>query len=160
MREQPLKSWSAERYAKFLPVIEHLPENMRRRWTYFGVFPNVFFDVYPEWLDYFHVIPTGPGRVRIRARSFGFRDDSREMRATRWLSVRLNSRVQAEDEILTRSVQQGLEGSGYSRGILSDKEVVLAGFQDWIRERLPVAQLVSPPPRGSAAAQNAILAGR
>jgi phenylpropionate dioxygenase-like ring-hydroxylating dioxygenase large terminal subunit/AcrR family transcriptional regulator len=160
MRAKPLRSWSAERYAKFLPVIEHLPEDMRRRWTYFGLFPNVFFDVYPEWLDYFHVMPTGPGRVRIRARSYGFRDDSREMRATRWLSVRLNSRVQAEDEILTRSVQQGLETSAYSRGILSDREVVLAGFQDWIRARLPVTQLDTAPARGSVAVQNAILARR
>src|SRR5688572_2511435 len=80
MREKPLKSWSAERYARFLPVIEHLPENMRRRWTYLGLFPNVFFDIYPEWLDYFQVIPLGPGRTRIRSRSYGFVDDGREMK--------------------------------------------------------------------------------
>ena len=158
MREKPLKSWSAERYAKFLPAIEHLPEDMRRRWTYFGLFPNVFFDVYPEWLDYFHVIPTGPGRVRIRARSYGFPDERREMRAARYLSVRINARVQAEDELLTRSVQQGLESSAYSRGVLSQKEVVLGGFQDWIRARLPVTQLLTAPARGSVAAWNASLA--
>jgi phenylpropionate dioxygenase-like ring-hydroxylating dioxygenase large terminal subunit/AcrR family transcriptional regulator len=157
MRAKPLKSWSGERYAKFLPVIEHLPEDMRRRWTYFGLFPNVFFDIYPEWLDFFHVLPAGPGRVRIRARSFGFPDDRREMRATRWLCARLNARVQAEDEVLTRSVQQGLESGAYTRGILSDKEVVLAGFQDWIRERLPVARLVDAPAKGSVAARNAAL---
>jgi hypothetical protein len=34
-------------------------------------------------------------------------------------------------------VQQGLSSGAYTRGILSDKEVVLAGFQDWIRARLP-----------------------
>ena len=61
MRAKPLKSWSAERYAAFLPVIEHLPEDMRRRWTYFGLFPNVYFDIYPEWLDFFHIVPTGAG---------------------------------------------------------------------------------------------------
>jgi phenylpropionate dioxygenase-like ring-hydroxylating dioxygenase large terminal subunit len=126
MREKPLKSWSAERYAAFLPVIEHLPVDMQRRWTYFGLFPNVYFDIYPEWLDFFHILPTGPGRVRIRARSFGFPDDRREMRAARWLCARLNARVQGEDEVLTRSVQQGLESGAYTRGILSDKEVVLA----------------------------------
>jgi phenylpropionate dioxygenase-like ring-hydroxylating dioxygenase large terminal subunit/AcrR family transcriptional regulator len=157
MRAKPLKSWSAERYAKFLPVIEHLPEDLRRRWTYFGLFPNVFFDIYPEWLDFFHVLPTGPGRVRIRARSFGFPDDRREMRAARWLCSRLNVRVQAEDEVLTRSVQQGLESGAYTRGILSDKEIVLAGFQDWIRERLPVARSIEAPAKGMVAARNAAL---
>ncbi len=158
MRAEPLKSsWSAVRYAAFLPAIEHLPEDMRRRWTYFGLFPNVYFDIYPEWLDFFHVLPTGPGRVRIRARSYGFPDDRREMRAARFLCSRLNARVQAEDEVLTRSVQQGLASGAYGQGILSDKEVVLAGFQDWIRERIPVARLPQAPPRGSVAARNAAL---
>jgi phenylpropionate dioxygenase-like ring-hydroxylating dioxygenase large terminal subunit/AcrR family transcriptional regulator len=157
MREKPLKSWSAERYARFLPTIEHLPEDMRRRWTYIGLFPNVFFDIYPEWLDFFQLVPLGPGRTRIRARSYGFPDDRREMRAARWLCTRLNARVQTEDEVLTRSVQQGLSSGAYTQGILSGKEVVLAGFQDWIRARLPVTQLLQAPTRGTLASRNASL---
>ena len=89
--------------------MEHLPEYMRRRWTYFGLYPNVFFDIYPEWMDYFHVLPLGAGRTLIRCRSFGFKDDRREMKAARFLCLRLNSRVQAEDEVLTESVQRGLD---------------------------------------------------
>ncbi len=158
MREKPLKSWSAERYARFLPVIEHLPEDMRRRWTYFGLFPTVYFDVYPEWLDFFQLLPLGPGRTLIRARSYGFPDDRREMKAARFLCSRLNARVQAEDEVLTRSVQRGLSSGAYTQGILSDKEIVLAGFQDWIRARLPVTQLIQTPASGSVAAQNTALA--
>jgi phenylpropionate dioxygenase-like ring-hydroxylating dioxygenase large terminal subunit len=154
MREQPLRSWSAERYAKILPVIEHLPEGMRRRWTYFGLYPNVFFDIYPEWMGYFHVLPLGAGRTLIRARSFGFKDDRREMKAARWLCSRLNSRVQAEDEVLTESVQRGLASGAYTQGILSSKEVVLAGFQDWIRGRLPVTRLVEAPAKGTMAERN------
>jgi phenylpropionate dioxygenase-like ring-hydroxylating dioxygenase large terminal subunit/AcrR family transcriptional regulator len=157
MREKPLKSWSAERYAKFLPVIEHLPEDMRRRWTYFGLFPNVYFDIYPEWLDFFQVLPLGAGRTLIRARSFGFPDDRREMKAARFLCARINARVQSEDEVLTRSVQRGLESGAYTQGILSDKEIVLAGFQDWIRARLPVTKFVEAPARGTLAVQNAAL---
>ena len=113
---------------------------MRRRWTYFGLYPNVFFDIYPEWLDFFQVVPLAAGRTLIRARSYGFVDDRREMKAARFLCARLNARVQAEDEILTRSVQRGLESGAYTQGILSDKEIVLAGFQDWIRERIPAAR--------------------
>jgi phenylpropionate dioxygenase-like ring-hydroxylating dioxygenase large terminal subunit len=154
MRAQPLRNWSAERYAAILPPVAHLPAGLQRRWTYYGLFPNVYFDVYPEWLDFFHVIPLGPGRVRLRARTYGFPDGSRAMRAARYLSVRINARVQAEDEILTRSVQQGLKSSGYRAGILSDKEVVLGGFQDWIRARLPVARLPMAPERGTVAVLN------
>jgi phenylpropionate dioxygenase-like ring-hydroxylating dioxygenase large terminal subunit/AcrR family transcriptional regulator len=158
MRAKPLKSWSAERYARVLPVIDHLPENMRRRWTYFGLYPNVFFDIYPEWMDFFQVIPLGAGRTLIRARSYGFPDERREMRAARFLSSRLNARVQAEDEILTGSVQRGLASGAYTQGILSSKEAVLGSFQDWIRERLPVARLPDAPARGTMAERNATLA--
>ncbi len=94
MREKPLRSWSAEGYARYLPVMEHLPEDMRRRWTYFGLYPNVYFDVYPEWMDFFHVLPLGAGRTLIRSRSFGFKDDRREMKAARFFCARLNGRVQ------------------------------------------------------------------
>ena len=145
MREKPLRSWSAQGYAKFLPVMEHLPEDMRRRWTYFGLYPNVFFDIYPEWLDFFQVLPLGPGRTLIRARSYGFVDDRREMKAARFLCARLNARVQSEDEVLTRSVQRGLESGAYTQGILSEKEIVLAGFQDWIRARIPAARQAEAP---------------
>lgn len=158
MREKPLRSWSAERYAKLLPVMEHLPEDMRRRWTYVGLYPNVYFDIYPEWMDFFHVLPLGAGRTLIRARSFGFPDDRREMKAARFLCSRLNARVQQEDEVLTESVQRGLASGAYSQGILSSKEVVLAGFQDWVRERVPVARQVVPPAKGTVAERNAVLA--
>jgi phenylpropionate dioxygenase-like ring-hydroxylating dioxygenase large terminal subunit len=118
----------------------------------------VYFDVYPEWLDFFQLLPLGAGRTQIRARSYGFPDDRREMKAARYLSARLNARVQAEDEVLTHSVQQGLASGAYTQGILSDKEIVLAGFQDWIRERLPVTRLLQAPERGMVAARNAALA--
>jgi phenylpropionate dioxygenase-like ring-hydroxylating dioxygenase large terminal subunit/AcrR family transcriptional regulator len=160
MREQPLRSWSAERYAKFLPVMEHLPEPMRRRWTYFGLYPNVFFDIYPEWMGFFHVLPLGAGRTVIRAHSYGFKDDRREMKAARWLCSRLNARVQAEDEVLTESVQRGLASHAYTQGILSSKEVVLAGFQDWIRERIPVVRQIEMPAKGTMAERNSALAPR
>ena len=62
------------------------------------------------------------------------------------------------DEVLTRSVQQGLSSGAYTQGVLSSKEIVLGGFQDWIRARLPVTQLTQAPPRGTVAARNSSLA--
>jgi phenylpropionate dioxygenase-like ring-hydroxylating dioxygenase large terminal subunit/AcrR family transcriptional regulator len=158
MRAEPRDNWSARGYARFLPVIEHLPEPLRRRWTYIGLFPNVFFDIYPEWMDFFQLIPLGAGRTRIRARSYGYPDERREMKAARWFCARLNVRVQREDEALTESVQRGLASGGYARGILSDKEIVLGGFQDWIRARIPVSQLTAAPPARRVAARNEELA--
>jgi hypothetical protein len=58
-------------------VIEHLPADMRRRWTYFGRFANVYFDIYPECLDYLRVLPLAACRTLIRARTFDLPDDRR-----------------------------------------------------------------------------------
>jgi len=159
VRTQPRRSWSAERYAAILPEVEHLPPDLRRRWSYFGLFPNIYFDVYPEWVDFFQLLPTAAGRTRLRARAFGLADGRPEMRAARYLNRRINYRVQDEDEALTHSVQRGLASGAYTQGILSDKEVVLAGFQDWVRARLPVATLAQAPARGTIAARNAEVSG-
>jgi hypothetical protein len=59
--------------------------------------------------------------------------------------------VQAEDEILTASVQRGLASGAYTQGILSSKEIVLAGFQDWIRDRIPAARQAQAPARREGA---------
>ena len=154
IRENPHSNWSAEKYAALLPVYEHLPEEMRRRWTYFGLFPGVYFDVFPENLDFFHVVPLGPGRSVLRSRYYGYADASREARAIRYLNQRINSRVQNEDNDLTLSVQGGLQSSSYERGILSSKEVIVKGFQDWVRERVPAARLRRAPGPGKLSEMN------
>jgi phenylpropionate dioxygenase-like ring-hydroxylating dioxygenase large terminal subunit/AcrR family transcriptional regulator len=144
MRDQPLPNWSARKYSKLLPRQPHLPPHMQRRWTYFGLLPNAFFDVYPDQMDVFIVQPLGPGRLRLRSRAYCLPDDSREARVARYLNLRLNRRVQDEDSSLTASVQVGLRSMAYERGILSEKEVIVRGFQDWLRAILPEANSREP----------------
>ncbi|HEX9771151.1 MAG TPA: SRPBCC family protein, partial [Kiloniellales bacterium] len=69
-------------------------------------------------------------------------------------------RVQDEDNALTLSVQGGLRSSAYDVGVLSDKEVVVKGFQDWVRARLPVTRQRQAPPAGTVARPNRELATR
>lgn len=156
MREQP-KRWSSKMYRKVLPDYEHLPEEMRDRWTYFGLFPGSFFDMYPDQADFWHVVPVAPGRVRLRSRGFHFEDNLRESRAARFLANRINTATQSEDDALTIAVQGGLRSSGYDVGILSGKENVVKGFQDWIRAKLPVSRLLRAPRNGTAAENNRLL---
>ena len=154
MREKPLPNWSVQRYHKLLPRYAHLPEDMQRRWSYYGMFPGNYFDLYPDKVDFMQMLPVAPGKMMLRGRAYILPDDSRETRAARWLNDRINIRVQVEDNDLTAEVQKGLASSGYTRGILSDKEVLVRHFQDWIRERLPVARLAEEPAAGTLAALN------
>jgi phenylpropionate dioxygenase-like ring-hydroxylating dioxygenase large terminal subunit len=160
MREQPLPNWSVQRYAKLLPRYGHLPADMQQRWTYFGLFPTNYFDFFPEKMDFMQMVPIAPGRIMLRGRCYALPDDSRETRAVRWLSDRINARVQAEDNFLTEEVQKGLSTGAYHRGILSAKETLVRAFQDWIRERIPAADLDNPPPPGTLAALNQEMVAR
>jgi phenylpropionate dioxygenase-like ring-hydroxylating dioxygenase large terminal subunit len=155
MREEPLRNWSVQRYHKLLPKYAHLPSAMQRRWTYFGMFPNVYFDLFPEKMDFMQMIPLAPGKMLLRGRCYARPDEGRETRACRFLSDRINARVQDEDNRLTAEVQRGLSTSAYGRGILSDKEILVRHFQDWVRERVPVSRLPDEPVAGTVARVNA-----
>ncbi|MDH3379222.1 MAG: Rieske 2Fe-2S domain-containing protein [Gammaproteobacteria bacterium] len=150
LRDIPAGGWSERMYHRLLPVRDDLPEELRRRWSYFTLFPNVTFDVYPDRMDYFEMLPLAPGRCRLRGRSYALADSRREMRAARYLNRRINQSVQREDEKLTESVQKGLASGGYHSGLLSEMEVVVKGFHDWLRRELPIVGNHEPPPPGGA----------
>ena len=159
MRDTPSAGWSEHMYHRLLPARKDLPEDLRRRWSYVTLFPNVTFDIYPDRMDYYEMLPLAPGRCRLRGRSYVLPDARREMRAVRYLNKRINKTVQREDVVLTASVQTGLASGAYTTGILSGKEIVVHGFHDWLRERLPVAGL-DQPPRGPVAVENERLMAR
>ncbi len=158
MKDEPQRFWSVREYRKLVPAYSHLPKEQRRRWSYITLFPSVHFDIYPDKMDFFQMLPTGPGQCVLRGRTYALPDDGRETRAARYLSHRINRQVQDEDNWLTHSVQGGLRSSAYDVGLLSDKEVVVKGFQDWIRAQLPVARLKAAPPAGIVARRNRDLA--
>ena len=149
MRAEPLEIWSA-RALRQIPAGDRAPA--RGHASTLDLHRAVPECVLRHLSGVAGFLPADADRARahaIRARSYGFPDDRREMRAARWLCARLNARVQAEDEVLTRSVQRGSASGAYTQGILSDKEIVLAGFQDWIRARLPVSSSPRRRARGS-----------
>ncbi len=150
LRDKPSSNWSERHYQKLLPEATHLPEERRRAWSYYTLLPNLGFDLYPDMIDFFQLIPTGPGKCRIRGRCYRLAGDERaEMKAAQFLNYRINTQVQREDDDLVRSVQVGLASESYSSGILSEKEVCLRQFHDMVRELLPVARLPEPPEAGT-----------
>jgi len=119
--------------------------------------PNIAFDVYPDQIDFFHVVPTAPGKCRIRSRAYRLPNPSPTLEAVQYLNWRINAQVQHEDEELIRSVQEGLGSESYGSGILSEKEMCLAQMHGYVRSVLPVATLPEPPATGTMDAVNAAM---
>jgi phenylpropionate dioxygenase-like ring-hydroxylating dioxygenase large terminal subunit len=128
--------------------VPDLPEDRQRHWTYFKLWPNVAFDIYPDQVDFMQWLPIGPGESLIREISYVLPDERREMRAARYLNWRINRQVNAEDTELIARVQQGMESRSFSMGPLSEKEVCLRHFCRRMREVIPEARLEEQPAAG------------
>ena len=149
LRDTPSSNWSERAYQTFLPKIEHLPPERQRLWTYFKLWPNVAFDIYPDQIDFMQMIPLSATETMIREIAYVHpQDSSRQMKAVRYLNWRINRRVSVEDKALIARVQQGMGSSSYSSGPLSDGEVCLRSFGKHMRSLIPESKLPHAPPRG------------
>jgi phenylpropionate dioxygenase-like ring-hydroxylating dioxygenase large terminal subunit len=146
MREQPSSRWSERLYQRSVASVStHLPEPLRRRWSFYSMLPNLGIDVFPDQMDFFQVLPNGPGRCIIRGATFGLPDTRREMRLVRYLNARINRQVQREDDFLCRRVQRGLASSSYEPGPLSRLESCMWAFHELLRDRIPEARQARAP---------------
>jgi phenylpropionate dioxygenase-like ring-hydroxylating dioxygenase large terminal subunit len=140
LRSEPAGGPNEFAYLSIRSTASHLPGDHGRRWSYLTLFPAVNIGLQPESIDYFSIDPIGPGRALFRAESFSLPDARPDVQAARIAAGRVWEQVQAEDNALTASVQQGLEGSSYRHGYLTPYEAGVRAFRDWIRERLPIAR--------------------
>jgi phenylpropionate dioxygenase-like ring-hydroxylating dioxygenase large terminal subunit len=148
LRERPSPRWSERLYQSLVgQVSAQLPEPHRRRWAFYSMLPNLGIDVFPDQMDFFQVLPRGPGKCAIRGASFALPDERREMRIVRYLAARINRQVQREDQFLCQRVQQGLASGSYEPGPLSRLENCMLEFHDLLHEQIPEARLPDAPAR-------------
>ena len=148
LRDVPSSNWSERLYQKFLPKVTHLPDDRQRLWTYFKLWPNVAFDIYPDQIDFMQFLPVSPTETLIREIAYVHPDSRREMRATRYLNWRINRQVNIEDKQLIERVQTGMGSTSYTVGPLSDGEVCLRSFGRRMRSLIPESRLHRAPPKG------------
>ncbi len=150
LREQPSPRLTERCYQRLVgATADHLPEDYRRVWRFYSMLPNLGIDVYPELMDFFQVLPRGPGQCVIRYAIFGLPDERRAMRLLRRLSNRINAAVNAEDRRLCERVQRGLASPSYTPGPLSAIETWMTEFHDLLERHIPEVRQPAPPARFS-----------
>ena len=146
MREQPSSRWSERLYQTIIgEAAGHLPDALRRCWRFYSALPNLGIDVFPDQMDFFQLLPGGPGKCIVRGATFGLPDASPALRAARFLSNRINTQVNNEDKWLCARVQRGLASSSYRPGPLSRLEGYMYEFHNLLRERIPEFRLANAP---------------
>jgi phenylpropionate dioxygenase-like ring-hydroxylating dioxygenase large terminal subunit len=148
LKDPPSSRWGERAYQTLLrrtPL--DLPEREQRAWRFYSALPNLGIDVYPEQVDFFQVLPRGPGKCRIRYALFGRADDRREVRVLRALGTRINAQVNAEDKWLCERVQRGLASPSYTPGPLSAIETWMTEFHDVLEKAIPEIRRPTAPDR-------------
>ncbi len=139
---------SERAYQHFLPEVAHLPPERQRLWTYFKLWPNVAFDIYPDQIDFMQWLPVSPTETLIREIAYVIPDDRREMKAARYLNWRVNRQVNREDTKLIGRVQAGMASRSFAAGPLSEREVALRAFCRRMRALVPEARQHRAPAPG------------
>ncbi|HWY25702.1 MAG TPA: RHO alpha subunit C-terminal catalytic domain-containing protein, partial [Nevskia sp.] len=148
--DAPSANWSERLYQRFLPKVESLPPARQRLWTYFKLWPNLAFDIYPDQIDFMQFLPVSPTQTLIREIAYVHPDSRREMRAARYLNWRINRQVNLEDKALIERVQAGMASSSFSAGPLGESEVCLRSFARRMRGLIAESRLPNPPAAGWA----------
>jgi phenylpropionate dioxygenase-like ring-hydroxylating dioxygenase large terminal subunit len=148
LRDARSAQLSERLYQTLLPRSAHLPEDRQRLWTYFKLWPNVAFDIYPDQVDFMQMIPLSPTETLVREIAYALPDERREMQAARYLNWRINRRVSLEDKALIERVQAGMGSRSYSPGPLGHNEVSLRSFARRMREVIPESRLERAPGAG------------
>jgi len=146
--DKPSRNWAERMYQKYLPEAAQLPQDRRRSWVYFKLWPNFAFDVYPDQVDIMQWLPISATETLIREIGYARPDASREMRVARYCNWRINRQVNEEDRVLIERVQNGMASGSYRVGPLAAGEVALRRFGKRLRALIPECTAPAPPGAG------------
>ena len=155
IRERESHVWSERAYQRLASrAFADMPEEVRQTWV-FGFMPvNIGFDVFPDSMDIFQILPKGPTKCVIRTPLFVRPDARREAKAMFYLANRINAQIGHEDKELCERVQAGLSSHNYQPGPLSDYEMPVKDMHARLRAACPIVTLKDRPMDGTVRRRN------
>jgi len=155
VRERESHVWSERMYQKLAPhAFAEMPEDVRSTWL-FGFMPvNIGFDVFPDSMDIFQILPKGATRSIIRTPLFVRPDARREAKAMKYLANRINLQIGHEDKVLCERVQAGLSSHNYQPGPLSEYEMPVKDMHARLRAACPIVTQKERPMDGTLRQRN------
>jgi phenylpropionate dioxygenase-like ring-hydroxylating dioxygenase large terminal subunit len=154
------RRWSVRNYVRIAPEAKHLPENLRKAWVYYGIFPNAVIATTPETVQFYQEFPLSTGETLLRGAIYRHADETREQAAARYLALRIDRDTQAEDVQLSVWSNESMLSEAFAGFYLSDLEYGVRTHHDHLRAQLPVLALETAPQEKDMAGINAALLSR
>mgnify|MGYP000856154970 CR=1 FL=1 len=151
------RMWSVRNYVKASTPHPALPEERRKLWAYYGIFPNAVIITTPETVQFYQELPIDVGRSIIRGMIYSYPEESRQQKLARYLSYRIDRATYEEDTQLAIWSNESMKSSAFDNFHLSDHERFLRAHHDDLRRLLPIMRLDEAPPAERMADVNAAL---
>ena len=153
------RRWAVREYKKLSKPAPDLPENLHRKWLYYGIFPNAVIAITPETSMFYQEFPIGLSRSIIRSGVYRTPDEDRQQRAARYLASRIDRETFAEDTQLTIWSNDSMATDAFEGFYLSDLEYGVRTHHDHLRAVLPIYNVEEAPKEDEVKALNAQLSG-
>ena len=143
-REGTNSLWSVKNYRSILSAKKTLDEAHKNAWLYIGVFPNIVLGLYPDSVIFYQEFPVENGKTIQRGASYRYAEEDRQMRLSRYLSMRIDRLTSKEDEQLVQWSWESTFSSAYDGVILSDLEYGVKSYHDYLRKFFPILEGPEP----------------
>ncbi|MGB3501795.1 MAG: aromatic ring-hydroxylating dioxygenase subunit alpha [Mesorhizobium sp.] len=154
------RRWSVRNYVKISPRPDHLPEELKEAWIYYGMFPNSVIVMQPESVQFYQEFPISTGQTLLRSAIYRNAEESREQAAARYLAYRIDRDTQAEDIKLSEWSNESMNSDAFEGFFLSDLEYGVRTHHDHMRALLPVLNLQTAPDERDMSSLNDALVSR
>ena len=153
------RRWSVRHYLKLSGGQSWLPGDLRKVWSYYGLFPNNVIIATPETIQFYQELPLGVERSLVRGIIYHHKQESREQKLARYLSYRIDRETYEEDTQLSMWSNESMKSSAFEGFYLSDLERGVRTHHDILRKTIPVFTLDDPPEAANMAQINATMKG-
>lgn len=154
------RRWSVKQYVNISPDPIRLPDELKKAWVYYGLFPNAVIALTPETAQFYQEFPLSTGETLLRGAIYRYADESREQAAARYLAFRIDRDTMAEDVQLSVWSNESMLSRAFEGFFLSDLEYGVRTHHDHLRSVLPVLDLESAPAEKDMANLNEALLSR
>ncbi|QDZ01764.1 aromatic ring-hydroxylating dioxygenase subunit alpha [Nitratireductor mangrovi] len=154
------RRWSVRNYINIAPQAENLPDNLRKAWVYYGLFPNAVIGLTPESCQFYQEFPLSTGETLLRGAVYRYRDEDRRQAAARYLAYRIDRDTMEEDVQLTIWSNESMRSKAFSGFFLSDLEYGVRTHHDHMRAVLPVLEQEHAPAENEMATLNSAMLAR
>ena len=154
------RRWSVGKYRKIAPDPTRLPPYLKKAWVYYSLFPNMVISVMPESVQFYQEFPLSTNTTQLRGAIYKYADETREQKAARYLSYRIDRETMSEDVQLSVWSNESMLSDAFSGFYLSDLEYGVRTHHDHLRTILPVSRIESAPDEKDVSSLNQTMCAR